>query len=187
VFFYFIAVFNLKMTTTEVRFYEKSAPYYEFSNFYIAPFECDGRTWLTSEHYFQANKFAHCLEYFQLISECDSPLKVFSMARQKYMTGYHAKCVINKKTNKMLVNDAITQYKSLTIDSEWDSKKDAVMKKALVAKFSQHPKLKELLLQTENAVLIEASPRDDYWGEGKHKKGLNRLGQLLMEIRKEMS
>lgn len=171
----------------ELRFYEKKAPYYEFSNFYLAPFECDGKTWLTSEHYFQANKFSHCPEYYQLISECDSPLKVFSMARQKSMAGYHAKCVVNKKNNPQLVNEIIEKYKHIKPVEDWDSKRDAVMKKALVAKFQQNARLKQLLLDTADTVLIEASPRDNYWGEGKDKKGLNRLGKLLMEVRSELA
>ena len=96
-----------------IRFYEKKDPYYEFSNFYLSPFQCDGKTWLTSEHYFQANKFTHCPIYYQYILECDSPLKVFSMARQKQMAGYHSKCVVNKKTNPRLVNDVIAEFRNI--------------------------------------------------------------------------
>jgi predicted NAD-dependent protein-ADP-ribosyltransferase YbiA (DUF1768 family) len=169
-----------------IRFYEKKEPYYEFSNFYLSPFQCDGKTWLTSEHYFQANKFTHCPTYYQYISECDSPLKVFSMARQKQMAGYHSKCVVNKKTNPRLVNDVIAEFRNVSIVENWESVKETIMKKALLAKFQQNVSLKALLVGTGSAILIEASPRDNYWGEGKLKNGQNRLGHLLMEVRQEL-
>ena len=41
-----------------VRFYRTGDPYGEFSNFAAFPFVLDGKTWPTSEHYFQARKFA---------------------------------------------------------------------------------------------------------------------------------
>jgi hypothetical protein len=33
---------------------------------------------------------------------------------------------------------------------------------------------------------VEASPGDDYWGIGKNRKGENKLGKMLMEIRSEL-
>jgi predicted NAD-dependent protein-ADP-ribosyltransferase YbiA (DUF1768 family) len=38
------------------------------------------------------------------------------------------------------------------------------MKKALQAKFTQDQTLKTLLLETGDSEIIEASPRDSYWG-----------------------
>jgi len=38
------------------------------------------------------------------------------------------------------------------------------MKKALYAKFTQDQTLKTLLLETGENEIIEASPRDSYWG-----------------------
>jgi len=38
------------------------------------------------------------------------------------------------------------------------------MKKALYAKFTQDHILKTLLLETGDNEIIEASPRDSYWG-----------------------
>ena len=46
--------------------------------------------------------------------------------------------------------------------------------------------LKELLINTGDAFLIEASPVDSYWGEGKYGTGKNRLGILLMKLRDEL-
>lgn len=63
-----------------------------------------------------------------------------------------------------------------------------------MAKFGQHPELRDFLLGTGNRVLVEASPRDRIWGIGlaadddratspAHWPGLNLLGFALMEVR----
>jgi ribA/ribD-fused uncharacterized protein len=63
-----------------------------------------------------------------------------------------------------------------------------------LAKFGQNPKLGEFLLNTEDRVLVEASPVDRIWGIGLNAGdkraenpeqwlGLNLLGFALMEVR----
>ena len=62
------------------------------------------------------------------------------------------------------------------------------------AKFGQNPELKEFLLSTDDAILVEASPYDTIWGIGMDRetalnskvedwKGENLLGCALMEVR----
>ena len=41
-----------------IRFYRLNEPYGEFSNFSPHPVDLHSRVWPTSEHYFQAQKFA---------------------------------------------------------------------------------------------------------------------------------
>lgn len=65
---------------------------------------------------------------------------------------------------------------------DWENIKNQVMWKALVAKFSQHEVLKQLLLSTGNRTLIEDSPHDSYWGIGNDGKGLNMLGKMLEAV-----
>ena len=60
------------------------------------------------------------------------------------------------------------------------------MKKALTAKFTQNPDLKAKLLATGNRALVEANPTDAYWGYGRTKKGKNRMGILLQQLRDEL-
>jgi len=43
---------------TIIQFYRVNQPYGEFSNFSPHPIELGGRSWPTSEHYFQGQKFA---------------------------------------------------------------------------------------------------------------------------------
>lgn len=73
---------------------------------------------------------------------------------------------------------------------DWEEVKDRVMYEALRLKFSD-PDLKEKLLATEDAWLVEGNTwHDNYWGSchcdrcGSH--GRNKLGQLLMQLREEL-
>ncbi len=61
------------------------------------------------------------------------------------------------------------------------------MRAALEAKFMQHDKLKRLLLATGDALLIEHTSNDSYWGDGGgNGHGKNMLGRLLMELRSKL-
>jgi N-glycosidase YbiA len=59
----------------------------------------------------------------------------------------------------------------------------AIMLEALMAKFTQHADLKQILLDTGDATLVEHTTRDSYWGDGGDGSGRNRLGALLMQAR----
>ena len=76
----------------------------------------------------------------------------------------------------------------------WDSKKSEIVVEGNKAKFSQNPDLKEFLLSTGDAILVEASPYDKIWGIGLDREtamkgsveqwqGENLLGCALMEVR----
>jgi ribA/ribD-fused uncharacterized protein len=76
----------------------------------------------------------------------------------------------------------------------WDAVKREVMFQVVLAKFSQNPELKDWLLSTGDALLVEASPYDKVWGIGLNKyeamstpqsewPGLNLLGLVLMDVR----
>jgi ribA/ribD-fused uncharacterized protein len=69
---------------------------------------------------------------------------------------------------------------------DWESVKEQVMLEALRAKFTQHDDLKAILLGTGDAVLVEHTAKDSYWGDGGDGSGKNRLGQLLMRVRDEL-
>lgn len=69
------------------------------------------------------------------------------------------------------------------IRSDWEQVKEQVMYKGLQAKFA-NPIMCAALLRTGNAKLVEDSPYDFYWGG--RNGGQNRLGVLLMRLRKEL-
>lgn len=77
----------------------------------------------------------------------------------------------------------------------WKQQRDKGMYHILMAKFSQNPKLSDLLLKTGDAVLVEASPLDRIWGIGfdaanalSNRKdwGENLLGIALMRVRQDL-
>ena len=75
---------------------------------------------------------------------------------------------------------------------DWEQIKQEVMLKCIRLKFRQYPGLKERLLSTEDAVLIEGNTwHDNIWGDCscqkcRERKGENLLGQILMQVREEL-
>jgi ribA/ribD-fused uncharacterized protein len=141
-----------------LRFYgHTNGPHGCFSNFSAHPFTLDGLVWPTSEHYFQAQKFPG-LEWAEEIRLAPNPMKA------KRMGGSRAH----------------------PLRKDWERVKEDVMRLALEAKFTQHASLREVLLATGDQTLVEAAPRDYYWGCGAKGTGRNRLGYLLMELRTKL-
>ena len=137
-----------------IKFYKVNEPYGDFSNFAPYPIFINNELWKTVEHYFQANKFEDEVIRSR-IRNMDSPMEAAIEGRNR---------------NNLLRAD-------------WENIKENVMQKALLSKFLQHPKLREELILTGNATLIEHTQNDNYWGDGGDSMGKNRLGILLMEVR----
>ena len=152
-----VAVPVAQENTTPIEFYSKIPAYREFSNFFPSAFDLDGKRWPTTEHYFQAQKFTATPEYQEEIRLAKTPEKA------KNLGGSREK----------------------PIRADWDQVREDVMMKALKAKFTQNADLKALLLGTGNRPLVEANPTDSYWGYGRTKKGKNRMGILLQQLRDE--
>ena len=60
------------------------------------------------------------------------------------------------------------------------------MRQVVRAKVMQHSDVRETLLMTGNALIVEHTPRDAYWGDGPDGTGKNMLGEIYMEIRAEL-
>ena len=142
------------MNPNQIRFYRLNEPYGEFSNFSPHPIKLKGQIWPTSEHYFQAQKFAGT-RHEEAIQQAKSPMIAARLGRSR-------------------------EY---PLRADWESVKDVIMREALEAKFNQHPVLRSLLVGTGNAELIEHTTNDNYWGNGGDGSGRNRLGELLMDLR----
>lgn len=140
-----------------IEFSSKSPSHAQFSNFYKSKLFLDGKEWPTVEHYFQAQKFNSNPDYQEKIRSAPQAQKAKSLGASK----------------------------EFPIRHDWDTYREEVMRKALKAKFEQNPELKQLLLSTQGRPLYEATT-DPYWGQGRTKKGKNRLGILLMELRDSM-
>jgi ribA/ribD-fused uncharacterized protein len=68
----------------------------------------------------------------------------------------------------------------------WEDIKYKIMMTAVYTKFQQHPKLKQVLLSTGRAKLIEHTYKDNYWGDGGDGTGTNHLGYILMAVRAKL-
>ena len=81
-----------------------------------------------------------------------------------------------------LPRDAKSLGRKLTIRDDWEEVKYGIMKSIVFAKF-KNPEMRQKLLDTENAILIEGNTWGDcYWG-CTNGKGLNNLGEILMNTR----
>jgi N-glycosidase YbiA len=138
-----------------IYFYSaREKPYGSFSNFSPHGFELDGVWWPTSEHYFQAQKFAGT-PYVDRVRLAPTPMKAAEMGRDR----------------------------RLPLRPDWEQVKDDVMRQAVRRKFETHADIREILLSTGNDRIVENAARDYYWGCGADGSGQNKLGLILMEVR----
>lgn len=71
----------------------------------------------------------------------------------------------------------------VTLRSDWDKIKISVMKIGVKNKFDQNPSIKQLLMETGDAELIEGNTwKDTFWGVC-NGVGENWLGKILMDLR----
>jgi ribA/ribD-fused uncharacterized protein len=137
-----------------IRFYKVNGEFGCFSNFSNHGFELNGKCWQTAEHYFQAQKFAGTI-YEEETRIAKTPMDAARKGRDR---------------NKPLRDD-------------WELVKDGIMKEAVMKKFLTHPDIREVLIDTGNQEIIEATTDDYYWGCGCNGTGKNTLGKILMEVR----
>ena len=82
-------------------------------------------------------------------------------------------------------------------DGVWNLLMIDVVRVGNLAKFTQNPELGNYLLETQDLVIVEASPFDKIWGIGmgmtdagvdnpKNWKGLNLLGHVLNNVREDL-
>jgi ribA/ribD-fused uncharacterized protein len=114
----------------------------KLSNFAVGPFELDGKTWRTVEHYFQAQKL-------RLV---DPELAETFTVESGTVLGTEGTGLDAQKMRKA----RILSKELLEI---WENTKDEIMAKAWEAKFSQNLEMKKVLLATGEAELLHAGPR----------------------------
>lgn len=152
----------MQIMADEIRFYRANErPYGAFSNLYRRPMEFEGEVYATAEHAYQAGK-ARKPEVKAWLMAAPSPALLAMAAHGLY-------------------------YWDIT--PGWSTSKFDRMKRILVAKYTQHADLGELLLSTGTARLVESatvdSPVNRLWGEV-NGVGQNKLGEMLMEVRAEL-
>ena len=105
---------------------------------------------------------------------------------------------------KILSTDDVAEIKALGrivqhFDEEiWREKREKIVHKGVLQKFLQNPELAEKLLETGKQMIAECAVKDKIWGIGLSMgdeerfcvdkwKGQNLLGQILMQVRAEIS
>jgi ribA/ribD-fused uncharacterized protein len=145
----------------EIRFYLREEPYGFLSNFWREAVEVHSGSYIklyqTNEHYYQSQKANDAMmrEWIRMAP-----------------TAYAAMIA-----GRGLRSDEMVQ--------KWNTKKTEVMLEGLQLKFHQNETLEYLLLWTGDAILIEDSPTDMFWG-GALPGSQNMLGELLMQVRDEI-
>ena len=143
----------------------------EFSNWYPSPFVHDEIEYNCAEQFMMHKKaiLFGDTEVAGLIMEQTDPKKQKFLGRQ--VRGFDQQ-----------------QWMNVCVD---------VMVPGLVSKFTQDEDLLRIILETKDAILVEASPLDKIWGIGMDRKdpdatdptkwkGLNLLGDALMRARDEI-
>lgn len=157
---------STKQTNECLAFFTKLCP---LSNFYQCPVLIDGHRYHSVEQYYQYSKALFAKD---------------EASAHKILTS-------NSPAQCKFVGDRVNVNKD-----DWLSKCLVSMETALYHKFSQNPGPRKFLLETGERVLVEAS-KDKFWGSGitlgspkvttiSDWPGENRLGQLLIELRKRL-
>jgi len=144
-------------TPAVINFYGTTDDYGCFSNFSRHRVHLKGKNWPTSEHYYQAQKFAGEPDEME-VGQAKTAMIAARMGRDR----------------------------KRPLRRDWEAVKERVMMDALRAKFTQHEELRGTLLGTGDANLVEHTENDSYWGDGGDGSGQNRLGILLMRLRDEL-
>ena len=133
------------------------------SNFYPAMVKSGGLRFSTVEHAYQASKTN---DHFAWVKISNMPASQAGKAKR--------------------------MGRKLRMRKDWDVIKLSKMRSFLYQKFNDYDNLKQRLLATGDAMLIEGNHwHDNFWGnckcdKCKHIEGRNHLGKLLMEIREKL-
>jgi len=125
------------------------------SNFYLSEVEYNGLVFTNAEAAFHSQKDCSRAKDFQSLN----PSQAKSLGRR------------------------------VKLRSDWPTVKDNIMLEIVRNKF-KNPRLLKQLLDTQQEELVEGNTwHDNYWGtcycEKCNNKGLNKLGKIIMQVRKE--
>lgn len=148
---------------SEIRFNRANEkPYGVFSNLYRRPIVFEGVEFPTSEHAYQ-----------------------YAKPRKNNVRDW----LMAAPSPSLLAMAAHGLY-SWDITPGWSQNRYARMKAVVLAKFTQHADLTEILIATGDARIVECPTTDSEvnrrWGEV-NGKGNNWLGLILMEVRAELT
>lgn len=149
----------------------KAGPSACFSQWFDSPFHCDGQHFATAEHYMMYRKACLFGDENTALAIIDATHPGQAKALGRQVQGFH--------------------------QALWEQYRFDIVVAANRAKFSTNAAIKAILLNSQQRILVEASPVDRIWGiglEAKHPDaqrakawpGLNLLGFALMQVRAEL-
>ncbi len=132
--------------------------WYFFSNFSSFSVVWRDTQWMTSEHAYQAAKF----------DDQNITTKV-----RDALSAHDSKKIARAHSGEVMKN--------------WNEIKLEITEEIIRAKLEQHPYIRQKLLETGNAEIVEDSHSDSFWGRGEDWRGRNHLGKIWMKLRSELS
>lgn len=148
---------ELDVSGEVVGFYPRE--FYTFDNFSSFQVVWRGVRWATSEHAYQASHF------FDTDPELAEQIRDAMSAHDAYKL---AKANADKAPKN------------------WGEIKVGIMEEIVKCKLEQHRYIQEKLRQTGDVLIVEDSPKDDFWGWGANRDGRNELGKIWMRLRYAM-
>jgi ribA/ribD-fused uncharacterized protein len=131
--------------------------HYMLSNFSAHALYFNGIMCPTAEHAYQGSKFSQ------------TSMRLFV---SKQISPLGAKKVAHNNRDK---------YRK-----DWEEVKLRVMEEILRVKLATHSEVREALLATGQAEIVENSQTDSFWGWGPDRQGQNHLGKIWMKLRAEL-
>ena len=148
---------DLDVSGTIVGFYPRE--FYTFDNFSSFQVVWKGVHWATSEHAYQASHF------FETAPDLAGQIR-------DAMSAHDAFKLAKANAHKAPKN--------------WSDIKVGIMEEIVRCKLEQNTYIQEKLRQTGEVLIVEDSPKDDFWGWGPNRDGRNELGKIWMRLRKTM-
>ena len=138
-----------------IGFYPRE--FYPLDNFSSFKVEFKGYLYSSAEEAFQANLFID--EYPEVAEEIKKSHSAHEAQKIRFM---------NEDKIKLNANETLELMESI-----------------LRCKIEQNPYVLKKLLETKDYIIVEDSPKDNYWGWGINRDGENKLGKIWMKLREE--
>lgn len=154
-----------------IGFHNPEEEYGFLSNWYLSEFQYDGIRYSSMEQYIMHQKAV-------LFGDLEIAEQIL-------------------KTGEVDVIKALGRSVRNYEDTVWNGRRQIIVYRGLLEKFRQNSGLRELLLDTKDAVLAECAVKDRIWGIGlsmhderrfdlSRWQGQNLLGYALMEVRDQI-
>lgn len=138
-------------------FFSRTDPEHLFASYSVHPFDLDGFTWSTVEHYFQALK-----------------------SQDQQQQGKIAEAKTAKQARRL------GRSRRRKLREDWSKVKLTVMTRAVYTQARTHDVISEAILATGDADLVNNSQYDYFWGCGRDRRGDNHYGKVLMQVREKL-